>query len=212
MHPPSSVCEALYRKHPQLRLAWEGRPGKELNSGTFGIVQLYHIQDCGDIGDPNTFREYWNVTSQIGESGLVERVKTDRGPIFDRHGGTSLDYDPLFRIPIYVIGLNEQFSFPWGDRIRNIRDTMNGAFLEALDYWMTPIQPRIVDNRKSLEDDLRTRSEDLGGEMTDRLWYEANKTGETSPITAYKHEKKNLARYDHWAQNDRLGDLYGVPK
>lgn len=181
-------------------------------------MQLFHISNCGDIEDPDTFREYWYVTNRIGESGIMERVKVDRGPIFDRHGKISLDYDPLFRIPIYVMSLNESFGFPWVDeagnsiRIKNIEDTMSGTFLLALNYWLTPAKTRIKKNRAELCDDLRSRGEEIGGTISDHLWFEANKTGEThNHGLAYKHYKDEIARYDGWINDDRLDELYKVP-
>ena len=136
MHPPEWVCEAVYRKYPQLRLAWAGRdpdyPG-EINPGGFAIVQLYHVSDCGDIDEPITYREYWDVTNRVGEDGTVRRVRIDRGPIFARNGSTRRDWDSLFRFPIFCADLSAGYEFPWGEEIHPIKDVMNGRILLALD-------------------------------------------------------------------------------
>ena len=211
MQPPSTVCETLFRKHNQLRIGWAGEPGPGLNKGTFALIQLYHINNYGNVDDPNSILEYWQGTSRLGESGVMERVKIDRGPIFSKHGTERCDYDPLTRVPIYVMSLNEAYKFPWGEPIKNVVDTLNGKFLGALDYWFSPMKPRIVKNRRDLVAKLRSDSEDIGDAVTDELWFNANKPSETGNNTiAYKHCKKDLVRIDHDIQDDRLDSLYGI--
>ena len=89
MHPPSSVCESLYRLHKWARLGWVGEdrkgPADDLNKGSFALLQLYHQLDAKETfyGDP------WG----------------DRGPVFGR------SYDRLMRVPIMLTLVSNEDVF-----------------------------------------------------------------------------------------------------
>ncbi len=210
MHPPSAVCRALYRLHPQLRLAWQGRSrgGDELNAGNFAVVQLFHLKDCGGLADATTYQEFWNVTTEM-EGGTPRRVRANRGPIFNRFGGTSLDYDPAFRFPIFMMTLDDQYEYPWGDPVDGVTDVMSGKFLIAMEHWLSPIKKRLADSYDEYVADTHYRAEELGREMTDHLWHAANKTGETSDHTvAYKHVRHHIVDNDDRIHNNPLDEMF----
>ena len=215
MHPPSATCRALYRLHPQLRLGWAGRPrqGSELNPGSWALVQLYHVSDCGDIDEPVTFREYWNVTTKQNFDGTEDRIKIDRGPIFNRFGGTSLDYDPVFRFPIYVIELSDELIYPWGEPINPTKDVFSGKIIEAIRHWLTPAEKRIHDSHVNKGNHVSSRCDDMGGHVADRIWRESQRTGYThNHSLAYKHAKKDIAAQDEKNQKDVIKEYYKPPK
>jgi hypothetical protein len=135
-------------------------------------VQLYHIQDCGDIDNPLTFREFWNVTTRMTDEGVFERAKLDRGPIFNRFGGTSLDYDPLIRVPIFAMTLDEAYTYHDGEPIRTA-DVFSGKFLLAVRNSLTSVKKRVTDARAEAGRELDRKADALGGEMTDFIWKQA---------------------------------------
>jgi hypothetical protein len=174
MHPPVSACEAVYAIHPQLRIAWAGRERKfpeEENPGSFALVQLYHISDVGQIGDTNTFRELWDVTVWYSDYGKADIIRANRGPIFNRYGGTDRDWDPLFRIPVFVATLDEAYGL-------KIEDVYSGKFIVDVKRWMRPYYQRFEESSKAKAADYRRRMDDMGNSATDYLWHKASKTGE----------------------------------
>lgn len=189
MHPPEHVCRALHDIHPQLRLCWVGQPSKddETNAGSFGICQLYHISNCGDLDEPTTFREFWNVETVL-ENGVYVRRRVDRGPLFSRYGDTRLDYDPAFRFPIFVAALDGSNGMP------NTQDVFSGKFLEYVRHWLSPLQGRKSKANKKRYKDFKHRMDDLEAEIGRRGRFEWNKVGETSPTMAWKHAKPEVEK------------------
>ena len=201
MRPPRWVCRALYDLHPQLRLAWQGRPPSrpgELNAGSFAIVQLYHVRDAGNPDDPTTFRELWSTTIAPNEHGHAVRVRSDRGPLFNKNAETSPDWDPLQRVPVFVMTIDESYSHPDGAPLTT-RDVYTGRFLEAIKASFGDIRDRVQRSKDAMAKDLSNRCEDMGREMADELWWESKKPEHTSDNTiAYKHVKHQIARHDHY--------------
>lgn len=207
MHPPSYVCQAVYRLHKQLRVAWLGRERMyedELNAGNFCVVQLYHIQDCGTYENPVTFREFWEVTPRLNEAGGLTCVPATRGPIFNRWGGGSRDWDPLFRKPIFAYMLEEN------------DDILSGKMLLDLKHFMTDIVERVRESARQKGREICLKSEDLGREAGNFLWSEANKTGATSPLldsaSALKDLTPNYKNYREGKMKEELENIYTPPE
>ncbi len=183
-YPSRDVCQALRKLSPNLRLAWHGARDR------FAIVQLYHISDCGDIDDPHTFREYWNVTTVTGPTGTEHREKIDRGHIFNSWGGTTPDWNPLQRVPIFVTEL-EGVEAADGTAL-NRYDVMgcSDKFRATIRHWLRPpdeVREESIDerNRQYARDaDALTR------DMTDHWWWQGNQTGSASVNIAKKHADK----------------------
>ena len=210
MYPPSSSCKALYRMHKQLRLCWVG-PAK-----CFGVVQLYHQRDVGDIDDPEyCFRELFKITTRETRPGCYERVSVDRGHIFNRWGTTALDYDPYVRYPVWVATLNNQMTYVDGEPIRHPEDVYSGKFMLAIEGWLTPIKDRLRLARFKHARDIINRAEDIGSQMTDDVWaLGKDGTSTTNHMLPYKFNKKQIARNDHFVQTrqDNLMKYWELPK
>jgi hypothetical protein len=186
MHPPSAICKSLYRLHPYLRLAWLGRDKKcedELNPGNFALVQLYHNRDCGSYAEPATYREFWEVTPHWTEGGQLISKRIERGPIFNRHGGTTRDWDPLFRKPIFV------------QIFENTYDVFSGKIIYEVKYYMNSIVERIMKSAKDKGKRVKAHTQDLSREMSDYLLWEANKHTSSAPIMANKHARADYVNH-----------------
>ena len=208
MYPPSHVCESLHALHLQLRLAWVGRPKKhelELNPGDFALIQLYHISDVGDLNDPSTFRTLWNVQPVLDEHGETQFERIDRGPIFNKHGGTSRDWDPLFRVPVFVATLNEEFGV-------SIEDILTGRIIERIKLWMRPIVQRVKESAVEQGKDLKRRASDIGHEVAKDVWKEAQKSDAATVIMANKHTKGAMAEIEQRKQHEDLASYYMPPE
>lgn len=186
MYPPADACKALYKLHPYLRLAWEGKPIPEdatgedvLNCGSFAVVQLYHISDIGHLDDVQSFRELWDTTIGYTEWGQALREPIDRGPIFNKFGGTERDWDPLFRVPVFVCTLDEAYNF-------KREDVFSCAFLPRLQEWLRPFYDRFVETTKEKASRYQDKLDDMSEKATDYLWYLGNQTG-----AAYKQNDHN---------------------
>jgi hypothetical protein len=192
-----------------------GRPPKdedELNPGSFGVCQLYHISDVGDPADPLTYRELWNTTITQNEAGTPVRVRCERGPIFNKNGGLKPDWDTNLRVPVFIMTLDDQYQYADGTPFKT-EDVLTGKFLEGIKYFLTPIKERIRVAAKRKTKRLRDEAEDLGGEIAEKLWWKANRPDTFSDNTiAYKHVKHQVARNDYCVQNDGLEDIFESKK
>lgn len=182
MHAPPSACRALYDLHKHLRLAWFG-PGQ-----CFAVVQLYHVRDAGTPDFPHTYREFWGTTMAMDEeNGGFVPVKADRGPIFNRQGGTTPDWDVLTRVPIFCMTLNGEYAYP-DDSPISTYDVFSKKFLIAIRHNLTDVRQRVTQQRKQHARAMENHAEALGSEMGDFLWREANKTGETRDTSVTREE------------------------
>lgn len=191
MHPPSASCRQLFRHHPQLRLAWAGRPPKhadELNPGSFALVQLYHVNDVGTPDDPKTIMEFWNVKPQIEvDTGEVCNVRACRGPLFDRWGGTSIDYDPLVRVPMFVCTLDGGYEYPDSTPLRT-EDVYTGKFMFAIEHWSTSLKERKRKSRVKKAREVKSEIDNMSNRFMKDLKDEIKKDpSASSPIIARKH-------------------------
>jgi hypothetical protein len=197
MHPPSHICEALYRADPLLRLAWEGRPG--FNEGWFHLIKLYPSQFAWSLDkDPVTVRMFWDLQEVMDEWGVVRLQKYYRGPLFDRKGGGSLDYDPLKYYPVSLASLNES----WGT---TTYDVFSGRILTRL---LKPHQEKRKIKESAIEEgkELDAYAGDLAGDMIENMAFEGNKTGAASVSNlALKHAKEQV-KSDARARKQLDGD------
>lgn len=191
MHVPSAVCKQLYRLHPWLRFAWKGAEGEGLNCGDFAVIQLYHISNAGTIDDPNTFYSHW---------------EDNWGPIFNRNGGTNLDYDPMFRRPIYVALLG---SFDISKE-----EVFSGAVIPILRDWLWSARDgSVAKHRAGMGRDMVRNIQDLGGEITDKLWSLASNSGESGPTATWEESREALrqAEIKKEIREQALLHYYDVP-
>ena len=210
MHPPSWICRALYRVHPQLRLAWLGREKAyedELNPGSFALVQLYHISDVKEFEDPTTFRLPWSADPVEGSDGTTRTKRVNRGPIFNREGGTRADWDSAFRVPIFVATLDSAYGM-------TIEDVLSGRFLSDVRRWMVPIERRVRESAIEAGRSLESKADDIAGQMSDHLAYEANKTDAATVIMANKHAKGDINKLEKRVERSHgeLADYYSPPE
>ena len=217
MHPPPESCRALYRLHKQLRLAWVGRAPKfegEENPGSFAVVQLYHVRDAGSPDEPTSFREFWNTTMGFDEATYEFAPKRiNRGPIFNRFGGTSLDYDPLVRVPIFAMTLDGEYTYPDGSPIQT-QDVFSKKFLVAIAHNLSDVKKRVKDQRASFGRDVDRRGDDIGREMTDFLWREANRADSTrdTSITREDASAAMAKAQNRWVHRQSFSDCFEAPR
>jgi hypothetical protein len=139
LYPPAAVCRAIYRLHPQLRVGWCGRSPYfegETNPGAYTICQLYHISDVGSLDEPNTLNELWEIGWTTDEDGRETRARVDRGPLYNRNGGSTRDWDPLFRVPVWMMTLDGSWLAYDGQPLVN-EDISNGRLEATLRRLLT---------------------------------------------------------------------------
>jgi hypothetical protein len=196
MHAPRTACEQLFRFHSKCRLGWHGYPRKnedDLNAGSYALIQLYHISDIGRFDNRKTFMQFWDDPDYYF------------GPIFDKHGGCTRDWDPLFWIPIYVANLN-QFGIA-------TQDVFSGKFIQTIKPWAAN---QLKTAKKKREDKVRLerqRRDDLLDQMGDHWWKEMNKTGETSPLCTReeKIEAQKYMEHKKIQMDQQLEDDFAIP-
>lgn len=217
MHPPAEACRRLYELHPQLRLAWAGRPKElpeEMDPGSFCLIQLYHVRDVGNLDDTeNTFREVWHVTTRQDDMGDSYRTRIDRGPIFNRWGGTSLDYDPLQRVPIFVATLDQDYCYGDGTPIHE-RDVYSGKFLEAVKRWITPIKDRLREDRARRYGEFKDQSDGVVDNMVEELMWMQNNVDNTSDHTVTIQEQVEAeaeVERNQYRRNEALRKSFLLP-
>ena len=196
LYPPSAVCEQLYRVHKYLRLAWHCRPDKyvgEMNPGDFAIIQLYHIKDAGTQDNPNTYLLHW------AEQGV------SRGPVFSRNGSTFRDWDPLFRVPIYVANLQEHGITK--------EQVFSGEFINTIKFWLRPFRARCEENVNELNRDMKNRIDDIAREKTDYLWSLANRSDADRIIMPYEDARIQMKEWekDRERTQQSLNRYYAPP-
>jgi hypothetical protein len=187
LHATSDICKALYRLHPQLRLAWVGRERTypdELNAGSFGLVQLYHSRDVGTPDDPVTYREFYDVTVRPDAFGGYELGHVDRGPIFSRTGSTRRDWDYLTRTPM-LIGVLSDYGV-------SHYDVFSKRFLTAVQYWLTSPYDRAVQAAKAKGREAKRKVRDMGDQMAADLWKSAQRSDATSTTMSKKHAAQDI--------------------
>ena len=208
MHAPSWVCRRLHDLHPQLRLAWAGKDKSydcELNPGSFALVQLYHISDTGKSDDLTTYRMLWNSESYQGEDGEVRTRKVERGPIYNKNGGCSRDWDPAFRVPVFVATLDEDYGL-------TTRDVLNGKFLSSIERWMTSIERRMRESAREKGKSFARAVDDVGHTVAGDLVRDANKTDAATVVMANKHAKPELEKLERQVEaRGKLEDAFELP-
>jgi hypothetical protein len=218
MYAPSEMCERLYRIHPQLRLAWAGRPPAfegELNPGSFAIIQLYHIQDAGRVGEEVTFRQFWDVDHVINETGDMDTRRIDRGPIFSRTGRVVRDWNTSLRVPIFVATIDDRFVDPVTELKLSTWDVYSGRFLDTMRYWLMPIKDRIKAQVELRNKEIAVAADEVGRDMADFLWWEANKASSRSDTSqARKFHKEERKKFEARQQelDEQARNTYRVPK
>ena len=210
MHPPSWICESLYRIHPLLRLAWHGREKRhenELNPGCFALIQLYHVSDVAEFEDPTTFRLPWVADPVEGSDGATRLKRVNRGPIFNKEGGTRMDWDSAFRVPIFVATLDGAYDI-------STNDVLTGRFLDDVRRWMVPIKRRVSESAIEAGRRLESKAENVAGQMTDFLAYEANKPDAATAVMANKHAKGDMDKLEKRLEkaHGQLADYYSPPE
>jgi len=208
MHPPGWVCRRLHELHPQLRLGWAGRQRQhedELNPGSFALVQLYHVQDTGRADDPTTFRLLWDVDPVVGDDGQTTMVKTNRGPIFNKSGGTRRDWDDLSRVPVFVATLNEDYEM-------STEDVLSGRFLESVRLWMTPIERRMRESAREKGRQLAGVMDDVAHEATSDLLKSSHRSDAASVVMANKHAREDVIKLEKKVEaRGKVEDSFELP-
>ncbi len=188
MHAPAFACELLYRKRPDLRLAWEGQPGApdELNAGHFCIVRLVPTRKAGTPEQPKIVEDFWDTRLAYDEKMFVfSNIRAERGPVFSRSGGLARDWDALSLVPVIIQRCTKE-------RGMSTEDIFSGRFVkmfEIMDH--EEARQAAVDSTVEEGRELNRKVNDGIDAATDRVWSAASKTDQTRHIIARKHLAKS---------------------
>lgn len=193
MHPPRHICEALGRKHPDLRLAWWGTFSDDedaLNEGCFVVLRLLPVEAIGPMDDPFVFQEFWDVetvSTGPGEEDF-ECVKVERGPVFSRTGEVRRDWDPLFFKPVIEFACHESYGL-------STQNVFNGSLV----YWLTKMSHREAARQhaaKVVQDarDFATLVDSGVENSLDQIWDAAKKDVHSTSHIARKHIEPSFSQ------------------
>ena len=199
MHPPAWICSEIARVDPHLRLAWYGEPPPAsekdaelegaINCGNFALVYISHIRNCGPYHNPFTNKEFWDVDLVSKQNGAFEWKRANRGPVFNRRGGTVRDYDPLFYHPVLLQVFNHRWGFDGSE-------VFTGELIPFLKRQVTTkqeLRKRRVDSVRQKARKWQADINDKADQAIDRWFYEGSKASETSDHSyAEKHAKEHL--------------------
>ena len=188
MHPPRHICEGLYRKNKQFRLGWMGE------ADAFAVLRLIPARLVGRRDDPETFGSFWDCAVVANEYGGFDTLKHYSGPIFNRYGGVTPDWDITQRVPIIVDVADRP---GWLDE----RDIVNGAFVKRFQV-VSQRQVR-ADNAKILLEqgmDAEARVKDLAADSQARVMHGANQSSDVGVIMARKHQKADFGKFEEQAE------------
>lgn len=195
MEPPSFVCKAIYDMHKRVRLAWHGP------TETFALIQFMHETDVGRPGAESTAYEFWATTCRLREGRIISTVRIDRGPIFNRRGRTTPDWNWSGYHPIFIADLGEY-------HIDNYK-VFGGGIIPIMRRWLAPLKKRLVESRVEAGRQLQSNAEDIAGEATDYLWSQANNSDAVSNTSATHVE--SAAETRAWErQKESAGELKDI--
>jgi hypothetical protein len=181
---PAWLCERVFEIAPYARLAWAGevsKDPKELNPGGYAIVELARSSEVGSLDEPRIPQEIWHVTTRANNHGQVVRRRIDRGPIFNRRGGTSPDWDLLGLVPVFVArpkdyGLDDRAFY-------------HGAVIPLLQRWTTSVKDRQRKDQEKRAKEVKQQLDDISRDGTERLWSMAQKSDATDIRTTTREER-----------------------
>lgn len=202
---PSGPCRALYETNKSARYCWVGQPAKEgeLNPGHYGLVQLYPSNLVGDLDEPNIPDELWYIGNALDVTGKLVRKRIDRGPIFNRRGGTTPDWDMLQYVPVYVARF---VDYRMSDQA-----TYSGAMRPLIERWMTSARERVIKSAEAAGRELKRKAREIGEEGGKRLWHEAKKHTSSGAIIPYDSDVKREMD-EFYRRNEGLENYYRPDK
>ncbi len=173
LYPPRHICERLFEKNPQLRLAWWGEylygiaSDETLSWGAFAVVRLYPRRLCGPFENPRVFQPFWDADILEDEWGLPYCVRADRGMIFNRRGESTPDWDLQARYAVI-----EQVMAPTAPLPLSHYDVYSGKFLKTFDI-LPNREARRQDAQRLLREgkELESRLEDNLGAVGEQMAY-----------------------------------------
>lgn len=202
MRPPKHICKALYEKNPQLRLAWRGNgnPGDLSDTdgsgvprgGCFSLIRLIPSRAAGHRHDPETLREFWDCTMVSDVMGSYSTVRDDKGTLFNRTGGTSLDWDPLERVAIIALDFNSSYNFSsW--------DVFSGKAVKAIS--IIPLREAKREEANVLLKkgrDMDAMIHDYSREASNQIFWQANKENGGTAIGEYSLKEEAFTEWKGW--------------
>lgn len=171
MNPPAHVCRALYEKFPNLRLAWHGQWGK------FCLVRLSPKRMTQVHSSAfRMFSTNWELQDIVNKNGTMETIASSRGPVFNKHGVGSPDWD---------VGMTDIFL---AEKIDNIYDVFSGRVVRDLVHESVREQLRNqakaeLEKGKELKNEVHVREE----QTVDKIRYYTNRHDGITINTAKKH-------------------------
>jgi hypothetical protein len=103
----------------------------------------------------------WDTESYQGKDGEVRTRRVERGPVFNKNGGCSRDWDPAFRVPVFVATLDEDYDL-------TTREVLDGSFLTSIKRWMTSIERRMRESAREKGRTLASTNGEQAREARDR--------------------------------------------
>jgi hypothetical protein len=207
MQAPLWVCKELSRLDSGFRIGWVGRNRKypdELNPGDFALVSLAKKSDIGDLGQPRIPNELWSVTDKVDAFGQVYRARIDRGPIFNKEGGLTPDWDQLFYVPVYIA--------KFVDYGLTNEAVVHGAVIALVREWQTSLKNRVLGSAARKGRELKETVQEMAREQGKFLWREAQKSTSTRTPTAWKHAREEVNKFYKQKEHGGIENYYDPTK
>lgn len=193
MYPPQHVCRQLYDFDPNLRLCWIGEDFEGTGEGCFGLVEIRPQARVEDSQGKRKTIEPW-FPYDIAAA----------GPVYNRQGGITRDYDALTQAPVLICTISPQ----WGMHTRDVYGT---RLLSILRIARKTQAEHVAQKRTELERRGKEHAEMARGiaeEFADGIMH-ARKHHAGERITmARKHYKewaKEQARKKAFQRRNRIG-------
>lgn len=177
MHPPAHVCRQLYKKYPDLRLAWHGLWGK------FCVVRLSPKRMTMEHSSAFImFGTMWDIQDELDDHGNVRTVGKSYGPVFSKDGIEKADWDRL-STDVLMQAV-----------IENVRDVFNGAVVKQIQYQSRNEQKRAqakVEHEKGKM--LRDAAHGYAEDTANKARYYLNRHDGLTTNMSKKHMKEDDA-------------------
>lgn len=153
MEAPAWVIRKLYEANKDARLGWAGaerKPGEPMNRGTFALIEL-------------------RPARAVAQDRSIIGIRWNHGPIFGRR------YDPLRRVPIFIIAVSPE-------------DVFSGRVIDNLKRWSTPFKDRALQEQRERGFEYESEVTELAHEQADHMLHQARQTSSAGvEATPRKH-------------------------
>ncbi len=212
MHPPSHVCEALYRLSPSLRLAWRGRgpesveESDSLNLGHFVVLELIPARGVF-IEDPGSLMSFWGVESRMDGYGDVTFHREDCGVVFGRDGSPGQDWNSDQFHAIYSFHCDGTMTDYEGAKIDE-STVRSGKIVRVCESFLGSAKEEIKERRREELRDWQRNNQDMGREWADRAIFESRGTSDNMGSVVKDEEYHNTINSKIERRERNAANLY----